>query len=300
MRWPQIIAGLASAVALALMLRPAPAAAATAELKCGVLEPRQANLWSPLAGELADELSVTVLPIDARPWFFAECAEPERPFDCALEHQTLPEVIELSAEGLDEACQDPQQRAHVIRLVPKSILRPSSRYTLRCESTPLFGDFFNDADGATIATRSTRALRLTSLAGTTAELERRDDTCCGDDPLHLVITPPESDEFDAFGREGGVIEVLHEGEVWYLPPSGGELPWTDEGVTMTSIAANGVRGVSLYLPASAIPEELVLNNFDCTLGRRLSDSALWLLMPLVFLGWSRRRARRREDRRCGQ
>jgi len=294
LRWSHVLACVTSLVALGVMLSPSPAAAAD-PYECGETGPMRANAWSPFASGPSDNPSP--VPIDAQPWIFAECAEPDQPFDCVLEHTTLKEVVELRAEGLEEACDDPFQTAHLLRLAPAQLLRPSSRYTLRCESTPLFADY----TGATLATRSTRSAPPIDLLGAKAELVRRDDTCCGGDPLHLVVTPPESDEATAFAREGGVIELLLEGDVWYLRPDrGGELPWTEEGITLTAIAADGTRGEPLEIPADAIPEELVLNNFDCALSRRLSGSALWLLMPLFFLRWSRRRARRREDRRRGR
>jgi len=301
----RLSARVASVAALGVMLGPSPAIAGTADAleKCGEIGPMRANAWSPFAASGPGDDPVPVLPIDAQPWIFAECAEPDLPFDCVLEHTSLQEVVELTAEGLEEACDDPYQTTHLLRLVPAQLLRPSSRYTLRCKSTPLFADY-TDIDthyiGATLATRSTRSSPPIDLLGAKAELVRRDDTCCGSDPLHLLVTPPESDEAATFDREGGVLEVLLEGDVWYLRPGGGELPWTEEGITLTSIAADGTRGRPLEIPASMIPEELVLNNFDCALSRRLSGSALWLLMPLFFLRWSRRHARRREDRRYGR
>lgn len=306
MRGSLLIARVASAVGLGVMLSPVSVTAATAEYleKCGVGGPMRANAWSPFDDASWGDSRKPILPVDAHPWFFAECGDPEQAFDCVLEHESRQELVLVTAEGLKEACDDPFQRAHPIRLVPAEPLRPSSRYTVRCASNPLVTDFIDvieqgESEGPSLAIGgSTSSLPPTDLKGTKAELIRRDDTCCGDDPLHLVVTPPQIDETDAFAREGGVIEVLHEGDVWYLRPGGGELPWTEEGITVTAIAADGTRGEALEIPAEAIPEELVLNNFDCALGRRLSDSALWLLMPLVFLRWSRRRARRREDRRC--
>ncbi len=288
-----LITSLACVLTLALLLLPSLGQAATAEYveKCGVNEPMRANLWSPLA-------AARVVPTDAQPWFLAECVDPEQAFDCLLEDMSGEEDVEVRAEGLTEACDDPYALPHLIHLVPAEALRPRSRYLFRCASTPLFADYLDlGEETMTISTGGQAIAQGLALHGLSAELERRDDTCCGEDPLHLVVTVPESDERETFARQGGVIEVLIEGDAWYLPPEGGELPWTDEDITVTSIAANGERWESLRVPASAIPEELVLNNFDCALGRRLSGSALWLLLPLVALRWGRRRARRRDDRR---
>ena len=292
-------ATLLSASMAAWLLSPNTAAAEA----CGTTDPGLANIESPLVAD--PERPSEPVPIDASPWVVARCATPDLPFVCAFESDAAGEpAIEVAAVGLDRACADPDHD-HVVRMRPSALLQPAQSYTLRCASTPLEagwlggnsvgGPSYSPVDGLPLATQASADPSAPPIAitGSTAELRRQDDTCCGE-PLTLVVDVPKGDGADRFTREGGVVEVVVEGDVWVIGPGRGhDLPWTERGITLTAVAADGTRGEPLEIPPEAIDEELIYTDFGCALRRRVSPLALWLLAPLVLLRLGTRRARRR-------
>ncbi len=290
--------------ALALAVLSTPAIGRAQEHECALPErPNLANTWSPLSADAAP------VPIDAQPWLFASCLDPEAAFDCRFVSDNGDDFVQVQAEGLESACNDSFKRAHLLRLVPERRLLPARRYTLLCTSTPLHADWLfglSDITGPVnelpLATKASTTLALPpiDLTGTVAALRRRDDTCCVQDPLYIEITAPETSDWQLFVRNGGIIEVLHEGDIWLIDSPEDTLPMTERGLVLTAVAADGNRGTAFEIPADAIDEELIYTDFDCTLGRRLNGTALWLLAPFAFLLLSRRRAKRRQERRNGR
>ncbi len=301
--------GLGAALALAIEVLIGPALAQAREIECALPELQSlANFNSPFfAGTNRTALPV---PIDAHPWVFASCIEPETALDCELVSDNSDDIVQVQAEGLGPTCDDSFVRPQLVRFVPERQLLPARRYTLRCASTPLYAGWLSGysdtitgpVNNLPLATKASTAPSLSpiDLTGTQATLRRRDDTCCARDPLYLEISVPETDDFKLFTRNGGLIEVLHEGDVWGITSAEDTLPMTERGLVLTAVAADGSRGSPFEIEASAIDEELIYTDFDCALGRRLNGSALWLLAPFGFLLLSRRRAKRRAERGYGR
>ncbi|MEZ4385442.1 MAG: hypothetical protein R3A79_29220 [Nannocystaceae bacterium] len=285
------------------LLAPRSAAAEVAST-CAERIPAFANLESPLR---AQGTALVQVPVDAAPWVVARCAAPEVPAACVLRDlDDPPRELAVDVEHLAEACADPETD-YVVRFRPERLLLPSRRYALHCETTPLAAGLLSgDRDqlseeapvtdlqlvtkGSTVPSRAP-----VDLAGAEAEHLRQDDTGCCGDPLYLVVRTPTGSDAERSAGEGGIVEIEREGEVWVaLPGEAIQLPWTDEGIRLTAVGANGTRGEPVTIPIEAIDEELIYTDFGCAL-RRPPPLALWLLAPLVLLRWSTRR-RRREAR----
>ncbi|HFE46043.1 MAG TPA: hypothetical protein ENJ18_11225, partial [Nannocystis exedens] len=183
--------GLGAALAIGVLMAPSPARAQ--EVECTSAEqPSRANAKSALSAD--DESRTLSVPIDAHPWLFASCLDPETAFDCKLYSDNADDIVQVQAEGLARACNDTFQRAHLIRLVPERQLLPARRYSLLCASTPLYAEItVGPVDKLLLATKASTTLSQPpiDLTGTGATLRRRDDTCCAQDPLYIEISASE-------------------------------------------------------------------------------------------------------------
>lgn len=267
----------AAALAGALALAPG---AAAASLACGPGR-EDLNLASPLLGAVDEPIAT-----DTRPWFYGRCERPDEPLACAL--VTSGESIEVGVDGLDRACA--AEGAHLLRLVPARHLTPSRTYTLECASTPLDLVNFNPERGLTTRDDDTPSLPPPPLADLIAVRRHQDDSGCCGDPIYTDLLVPEEPVLRDFLDDGGILEVrLARGEPWVqrdLPEL--RLPAVDGDIVVTAVGADGVRGQPFTIADDAIREELVY--LDCRVGGR-GTLGLWLLVPLAWLAWGRRRAR---------
>ncbi|MCA9638540.1 MAG: hypothetical protein KC420_21070, partial [Myxococcales bacterium] len=262
---------------------------------CGRKSTAFQNLYSPLA-----VLAERRVPIDARPWFFGRCERPTEAVECVLESEA--DALAVGIHGIEEACVA-QERDHLLHLLPERPLLPDTTYTLKCAGSPISAAWFDGSDVPRpldmlrLATKESAAASLPppDLAFVHAHLRRRDDTCCGDDPLYLEVEYPSDPEIDAFLADGGSLEVLYDGDLWLVVAGSlNHLPWGEGGVVVTAVAADGVRGPRLVIPAEEIDEERIL--IPCRIAASGGGFALWLLAPLLGLRLATRRRRRAATR----
>jgi hypothetical protein len=230
------------------------------------------------------------VPLDAAPWRALHCYEAEVPplSACEVVHGDDAEgpAIAATVEVIgDEACAlAGSYHKYLVRVVPAAPLSPGAPYFVRCADDRFLGGFTVRDDGTPAAPPS-------ALAVVDVHYTRGDDGgCCGrsGDVLELRIADTEA----AYLREGGYIEVVYaDGQhLAVVQPQNGEfyeLPPTRDPITLTPVAADGVRGEVVVLADFAADRVYLA----CDVDQGRAPLALWLLAPLVWISAHGRRRR---------
>lgn len=279
---PPLTTRLAGALlAVALLGTPGRAAATS----CG--DPVWDHSYSsPLRSE-----TVTI-PVDGQPWEYHYCNTDyfSPPSECELvgDSGTVPVDVEhvgASACNIDYLdLIDNTGQQYIVRYVPAAPLTPGEKYVLECKDGPR-GELRvrNDA---------TPSAPPPALAVADAHYSRDDDGCCGSgDTLQLQIDGLD----DPAMREGGVVEAVYpNGQTFALAGlSEGrvELPPIDGTITLTPVAANGVRGETIEFAAGDVDGDLVY--IPCKIAARTAPASLWMLAPFAWMFAHGRQRRRR-------
>ncbi|MEZ4380456.1 MAG: hypothetical protein R3A79_03865 [Nannocystaceae bacterium] len=222
------------------------------------------------------------LPYDAQPWFSASCA---RTPSCGLYSdiaKTLPLDATVTLSGCDAASEGSRG---VARLVPSGPLTPGAVYYSDCTSR-------YDGDGALYV----RADDVPATPPPALDLlvVRRElsDGCCEDRWLSVRAQLDGDDA--AFFREGGIVEITYSdgrtfiGADALVDDDRWELPDYNDSVVVTVVAADGERGEPVVLGKRDLEQDLAY--VPCSIGQGgRGGLALWLLLPLIWIGASRRR-----------
>jgi hypothetical protein len=128
------------------------------------------------------------------------------------------------------------------------------------------------------------------------------DGCCED--RWLSVRAHLRGDADGFFSEGGIVEiaysdgrvfvgarVLEDDDLW-------DLPDFNDDITFTVVAADGERGEPVTIRKRDLEQDLAY--IPCTIGQGgRGGLALWLLLPLLWIGASRRlRGRSSARTRC--
>lgn len=221
------------------------------------------------------------VPVDITPWVHASCGE--RFDNCRLASDTHLVAVTARARG-EAACELASvesaygaEGGFLVYFTPHELLLPGQTYRLSCAE---------DSEDRVLTTRANDepAAPPEPVLVQVRYVQGDDGGCCGGgDMLAFTMQSPWPQLLD----EGGLIEVLYpNGELVPLITSM-ELPGSLGPLELTPIAADGTRGSTTRITRDDIHVEPVY--IPCSVSSRGSGLAMWLLVPLLWIGAHRLR-----------
>ncbi|MCA9663907.1 MAG: hypothetical protein KC486_36615 [Myxococcales bacterium] len=232
------------------------------------------------------------LPFDAQPWFPQRC---DRAPSCGLysdPEKTIPVDAAVEVAGCDA---DVESSRGVGRLIPSQDLALGETYYSDCSSG------YEGVGALRIRGGDAPAMAPPEFTELVARRELSDG-CCED--RWLSVRARLGGDAAGFFAEGGIVEiaysdgrlfvgarVLEEDDLW-------DLPDFNDDITFTVVAADGERGEPVTIRKRDLEQDLAY--VPCTIGQGgRGGLALWLLLPLLWIGASRRlRGRSSARTRC--
>jgi len=211
--------------------------------------------------------------VDAKPWFVRSC-EPVSEGCGLFVDLELKTPIDATVEV--HGCDEPPSLG-ISQITPHEQLVAGQVYFFGCE---------NSEEGAALVVRDDELPAMAPPTFDTAHVQlRRSRNICEGRELELDVdfsTYPAE-----FFAEGGRAEVEYSDKAIYIPDLTIEpwiLPYTEDDITITLVATNGVRGE----PLTVSGEEFAPAGISCAIDVTGKKSAPWLLVPFFWVFWGRR------------